>query len=109
MLRALGLDHFFGDGERLVIGAECDHAKPHPEPYLEGLRRVGVSADQAIAFEDSPSGLTAAVAARLSTFGLSTTQSADKLRAAGAVAVVGDFSDELVWQALGERRPVHVK
>jgi len=105
MLRALQLDEFFGNGERLVIGAECAQAKPHPEPYLEGLRRVGVPAEETIAFEDSPSGMAAAVAAKLATFGLSTTQSADKLLGAGAIAVINDFRDAALWKALGERCP----
>lgn len=109
MLRALGLDEFFGNGERLVIGAECSEAKPHPEPYLEGLRRVGVSASQAIAFEDSPSGMAAAVAAGLPTFGLATTQSADALLAAGAVAVIQDFTDDALWCVLGETCPVEAR
>jgi beta-phosphoglucomutase-like phosphatase (HAD superfamily) len=105
MLRALGLTEFFGNGERLVIGAECSDAKPHPEPYLEGLRRVGASASQAIAFEDSPSGMAAAVAAGLPTFGLATTQSAEALLAAGAVAVIHDFTDDALWRLLGETCP----
>ncbi len=105
MLRSVGLESFFGEGERLVIGAECARAKPHPEPYLEGLRRLRVPAADAIAFEDSPSGLQAAVAAGLATFGISTTQSADVLAAAGAAAVIPDFRDEALWRALGEVKP----
>lgn len=37
MLESLGLTDFF---EALVIGAECERAKPNPDPYLEGLRRA---------------------------------------------------------------------
>jgi beta-phosphoglucomutase-like phosphatase (HAD superfamily) len=103
MLRSVGLSAFFG--ERLVIGAECARAKPHPEPYLEGLRRLGVAAAGGIAFEDSPSGLAAAVAAGLATFGVDTTQGADTLTAAGAVGIVRDFRDPALWAALGEAPP----
>lgn len=39
------------------------HSKPSPEPYLLGLRRMGVRADQALVIEDSPRGLQAATAA----------------------------------------------
>lgn len=37
MISGLGLTDFF---DALVIGAECEKAKPHPDPYLEGLRRA---------------------------------------------------------------------
>jgi HAD superfamily hydrolase (TIGR01509 family) len=38
-------------------------AKPAPVLYLEALERLGVAADEAIAFEDSPNGVRAARAA----------------------------------------------
>ena len=102
MLSALGLEAFF---ETLVIGAECSRAKPHPEPYLEGLRRLGVAAAEAVAFEDSPSGMASAVSAGLPTFGVLTSQSAEALRAAGAVDCIRDFRDATLWDALGEAAP----
>ena len=40
-----------------VPSAECKAGKPSPEPYLEGLRRLGLDAEMCIAFEDSPAGL----------------------------------------------------
>lgn len=39
------------------------HSKPSPEPYLLGLQRMGVRADEALVIEDSPRGLQAATAA----------------------------------------------
>ncbi|MBD3824873.1 MAG: HAD-IA family hydrolase [Epsilonproteobacteria bacterium] len=42
---------------------EYSHAKPHPEPYLAGLRRFGGVAHEALVIEDSQRGLTSAVAA----------------------------------------------
>ena len=39
--------------EGLVIGAECEQAKPHPAPYFEGMRQLGVVPDDCIVFEDS--------------------------------------------------------
>jgi HAD superfamily hydrolase (TIGR01509 family) len=38
-------------------------AKPHPEPYLTGLRRFGASKEEALVVEDSARGLSSAVAA----------------------------------------------
>jgi HAD superfamily hydrolase (TIGR01509 family) len=46
-----------------VAGDEVAAGKPHPEPYLEGLRLLGVPAQGAVVLEDSPTGATAAQAA----------------------------------------------
>ncbi len=58
--------------------------KPHPDPYLEALQRFGLSPQQAIAFEDSPTGLRAALAAGIATAGLATSLPVPALRALGA-------------------------
>ena len=39
------------------------NSKPSPDPYLLGLERLGVAADDALVVEDSPRGLQAAMAA----------------------------------------------
>ncbi|WP_377273577.1 HAD family hydrolase [Peterkaempfera sp. SMS 1(5)a] len=38
-------------------------AKPHPEPYLTGLKRLGAAKDETLVVEDSSRGLNSAVAA----------------------------------------------
>jgi HAD superfamily hydrolase (TIGR01509 family) len=52
-----------------IVTADLDQAraKPRPTLYLEALKRLGVSANEAIAFEDSPNGVTAAKAAGIFT------------------------------------------
>jgi len=47
------------------VTAELDEsrAKPRPTLYLEALELLGVAAGEAVAFEDSPNGITAAKAA----------------------------------------------
>ena len=42
---------------------DVERAKPHPDIYLEAARRLGVSPEHCVAFEDSSIGLTAAHAA----------------------------------------------
>jgi len=51
----------------VIVAANGDRnrAKPRPDLYLEALDRLGLGADEAIAFEDSPNGLRAAKAAGL--------------------------------------------
>lgn len=58
MLSALGLDGYF---EAVVLGEECERAKPHPDPYLKGLQLLGLQPHEAIVIEDSPAGACARV------------------------------------------------
>lgn len=44
----------------VVTSLEFTHYKPHPEPYLVGLERIGHSKDECVVIEDSPRGLIAA-------------------------------------------------
>ncbi|XP_057807534.1 haloacid dehalogenase-like hydrolase domain-containing protein Sgpp isoform X2 [Salvia miltiorrhiza] len=48
LISLLGLEEFF---ELLVIGNECERPKPFPDPYLNALQGLGVSADHAFVFE----------------------------------------------------------
>jgi HAD superfamily hydrolase (TIGR01509 family) len=50
-----------------IVTADRDprRAKPNPTMYLEALERLGVGADEAIVFEDSPNGVRAAQAAEI--------------------------------------------
>lgn len=77
----------------IVLGDELTHGKPHPMPYLEGLRRLDADANFAVAFEDSPSGVKSATAAGIATIGMLTGQTEATLRAAGAVAVAANYVD----------------
>ena len=51
----------------VIVTADHDpeRAKPRPTLYLEALDRLGLAADEAVAFEDSPNGVRAAKAAGL--------------------------------------------
>jgi HAD superfamily hydrolase (TIGR01509 family) len=90
MLRAIGLRDRF---EAVIDGASCPRGKPHPDPYLAALDRLGVAAEEALAFEDSPAGLAAARAAGLPTVGITSTLPAPDLLALGAAAAIADFTD----------------
>jgi beta-phosphoglucomutase-like phosphatase (HAD superfamily) len=87
----------------LVIGDELAAGKPDPLPYLTGLQRLGGEAARAVAFEDSLSGIRAASAAGIFTFGMRTALEDDALRGAGASAVIADFSDPALHAHLAER------
>jgi HAD superfamily hydrolase (TIGR01509 family) len=53
----------------VVCGEDVSRGKPHPDPYIEALQRLHVSACDACAVEDSPQGAQAALAAGVKTFG----------------------------------------
>ncbi|GAA1783510.1 HAD family hydrolase [Agromyces lapidis] len=47
----------------IVTGDSVEHAKPHPQPYLQAAEALGVDIARCVAFEDSPTGLTSAFTA----------------------------------------------
>jgi HAD superfamily hydrolase (TIGR01509 family) len=77
--------------------------KPDPLPYLTALERLGVRADEAVAFEDSPSGMKAAKAAGLFSFGVLTGLTAQEMRDVGADATIEDFHASALWDVLNRR------
>lgn len=90
LLRGLGWADRF---PVLVIGDELARGKPDPLPYLTALQRLGADGTRAFAFEDSLSGVRAAVAAGVETIGLMTALNEAALHAAGATAAVRDFTN----------------
>ena len=47
----------------VLVREDYERAKPHPEPYLTGLKRFGATRQETLIVEDSPRGLKSAVAA----------------------------------------------
>jgi len=90
MLSGLGIAGRF---KAVVIGDELAHGKPHPLPYLEGLKLAGADADASMAFEDSTSGLKSASSAGIATIGIRTSLSHDDMLASGATATARTFED----------------
>ena len=90
MTEALDLAGFF-DAE--VLAADLSAGKPDPIAYSTALERLGVAAEEALAFEDSPSGIASAVGAGITTVGIASTHDPRKLLEAGASYVYPDFDD----------------
>ena len=90
MLSAIGAREHI---EHLVIGEECTHAKPHPQPYELAIQQFGERADNCIAFEDSPTGVQSAAASGAYTIGVRSALSDAELCANGAQATIQDFTD----------------
>jgi HAD superfamily hydrolase (TIGR01509 family) len=90
MLSGLGIMPRF---KAVVIGDELAHGKPHPMPYLEGLRAVNAAANLSVAFEDSRSGIKSASAAGIATVGIRTSLSHADMVEAGARMTARTFDD----------------
>jgi HAD superfamily hydrolase (TIGR01509 family) len=90
LLAGLGIMDRF---KAVIIGDELAHGKPHPMPYLEGLRAVNAAADLSIAFEDSRSGIKSASSAGIATVGLRTSLSHADMLEAGAIMTAETFDD----------------
>ncbi len=90
ILLALDLDDFF---DAVILSDDVGPVKPDPAPYRAALEQLGVSPDEALAFEDSTSGIASAVGAGVPTVGIASTQTGEKLREAGAFIAAKDFTD----------------
>ncbi len=98
LLSGLGIMHRF---KALVIGDELAHGKPHPMPYLEGLRAVNAAANLSLAFEDSRSGVQSASAAGIATIGIRTSLGHADMVAAGAAMTAKTFDDPELVKLVG--------
>ena len=98
LLSGLGIRHRF---KALVIGDELAHGKPHPMPYLEGLRAVNAAPNLSLAFEDSRSGIQSASAAGIATIGIRTNLGHADMVAASAVMTAKTFDDPELVKLVG--------
>lgn len=90
VLAALNLRGRF---KELVIADELPEMKPHPLPYLTGLRLLGAVAEHSLVFEDSPSGILAGSRAGMPVMGLKTSLNEAALLDAGATMAIADYDD----------------
>ena len=50
-----------GSFEVMITADDVDRTKPSPDPYVEAAKRLGVSTESCLVFEDSPVGVRAAL------------------------------------------------
>mmetsp|Transcript_3398 Transcript_3398/g.8748 ORF Transcript_3398/g.8748 Transcript_3398/m.8748 type:complete len:113 (-) Transcript_3398:118-456(-) len=98
MLNAIDKLEWF---DELIIGDECEKAKPDPMPYLIAMDRLGLSPDKTIVIEDSPSGAAAGAASGAFTVGILSSQPGEALKKAGCKALIKDYEDPALWEILG--------
>lgn len=84
----------FFQQELMVTGFDVKHGKPNPEPYLMGLQKAGIKAEEAIVVENAPLGVESAHGAGIFTIAANTGPLEDSLlKEAGADIVVPSLMD----------------
>lgn len=99
MLDVLGLRDRFA---LVILGEELSEGKPAPMPYLTAVAKLDVSPEEAIAFEDSHSGVRSAVSAGVYTIGVASTHPPVELTSLGASFAIADFTDRRLLDWLQE-------
>jgi len=66
--------HFPGyfDKRLMVTAFDVQYGKPHPEPYLMGLKKAGVKPEEVLVVENAPLGIESAAAAGIYTIAVNT-------------------------------------
>lgn len=79
--------------EHMVTAEDVSRGKPDPEPYQQGLGKLGLEAvpNSVLVLEDAPAGVKAGKAAGCKVLGVATTHRAQDLLDAGADWVVPDL------------------
>ncbi|GAA5436982.1 HAD family phosphatase [Deinococcus aquaticus] len=95
-MQALGLGSRFGPR---VLGEDVTQGKPHPQPFLLGAQRLGLSAADCLAHEDAVNGVRSAAGAGCRVVALTTTAPGAALREAGAERTAPDFTSWADWLA----------
>ncbi len=89
--------------EMMVTAFDVRHGKPRPEPYLMGLKKASVNADEAIVVENAPLGIQAGRAAGIFTVALNTGPLPDSLLLKSGANVV--YPDMPTFARLLSPRP----
>ena len=101
-------EHFpcFFDKNLIVTAYDVLYGKPHPEPYLMGLKKAEVNPDEAIVIENAPLGIESAVAAGIFTIAVNTGPLPDEiLLKAGAKRVFPSMkalAESEIWENIGK-------
>ena len=101
VLRALNLEGVF---ETVILADDVGVGKPDPAPYHAALEAFDISPEEALACEDSPSGIASSIAAGIPTVGIASTQDPEDLEELGVELVVRDFTNPKLSALIENRR-----
>ncbi len=78
----------------IVTGKDVRKGKPHPEPYLTGLKKLKVNARETLTIENAPLGIRSSRRAGIRSFAINTGPiPASVLKKEGAIVVVRNFKE----------------
>jgi sugar-phosphatase len=84
----------------LVTVDHVERGKPHPDPFLEAARQLGVDPTRCLVVEDAPKGLLAAHAAGCFTLAVTTTTPVDQLIADAVIPNLASVRFESVGDGI---------
>ncbi|CAI9775970.1 unnamed protein product [Fraxinus pennsylvanica] len=99
MILTLGLSNFF---RIVVLGSNCEHAKPFPDAYSKVFEILNVFQDNTFVFEDSVSGIKVRVASGMSVIGFTIGNLAHLLMEANPAFLIKDYEDPKLWKSFIE-------
>lgn len=88
-IERLGLGGRF---EAVITASDVQAGKPDPGVYQLACERMSIPPGEAVAFDDAPAGVQAALSARMRCIGVASNGIAEKLVEAGAEQVIPDFA-----------------
>ena len=98
-------DYF--DKDLIVTAFDVHYGKPHPEPYLMGLKKANVQPDEAIVIENAPLGIESAVAAGIYTIAVNTGPLPDEVLLQSGANIVFPSMKALaesdIWDKIGAK------
>ena len=77
--------------EEVVTSNDITNPKPHPEPYLHTMEKLGLTPDVCVVIEDSTNGVRSASAAGCTVVGIKTSFDEPALRQAGAHIIIDSY------------------
>ncbi len=88
-IEELGITNYFSS---IICGDEVSKGKPDPEMYIKTLSNLKVNKDECVIFEDSIEGVEAAKNADIKVIGVTSSQSSEILKSAGAFKTINDYN-----------------
>ena len=90
VLNSLKVKSYF---DVIISGDEIPKGKPHPDIYLKTLAQLNLNPEEAIVFEDTQSGVTAALQANIPVIGVCTSLSTSEFRSLGVHRSIDNYTD----------------
>jgi beta-phosphoglucomutase len=90
IFNALNLKRYF---HSTTGGHQVTHGKPHPEIFLTAAKKLDVDPEDCLVFEDTRSGISAALAAKMQVVGVSTMFNKKTLLELGCTQAIDHFTE----------------